>query len=98
MRRAPGTGSLKRRKGVFWLRYPHGGERIEESSGIRATCACGGCEERYPSDDPNHAKAIRALRAKTKVTDTPAFVAPSAAKVTFEDLCALLKADYARKG
>ena len=87
MKREHGTGSLRVRGGVYWLRYRHGGKRVEESSGV--------------SDDGTQearAKALKALRAKCKVADTPAFVPPAAAKVTFEDLCALLKADYARKG
>jgi hypothetical protein len=37
------------------------------------------------------------LRRRGGVADTPAFIPPSATKVTFETLCALLKADYARK-
>ena len=87
MRREAGTGSLKVRKGVFWLRYRHGRKRFEESSGIRDD----GTEQARTA-------ALKKLRAKCKVADTPAFIAPAAEKVTFEDLCALLKADYARKG
>jgi integrase len=87
MKRECGTGSLKVRKGVYWLRYRHRGKRVEESSGIR-----------NDGTPEAHAKALKALRSKCKVADTPVFVAPAAAKVTFEDLCTLLKADYQRKG
>ena len=46
---------------------------------------------------PTRTRALKILRAKVKVADTPAFVAPSAAKLTFEDLWDLLVADYRRK-
>ena len=98
MKRERGTGSLRVRGGVFWLRYYHHGKRVEESSGIRRTCECTGREARCLSDAPNHGAALKKLRAQCKVADTPSFVAPSASKVTFEELCALLKVDYARKG
>jgi integrase len=87
MKRERGTGSLKVRKGVFWLRYRHAGTRVEESSGIR--------------DDGTPAarnRALAALRAKCKRADTPQFIAPSATRVRFEDLADLLRRDYARRG
>jgi len=86
MKRERGTGSLKVRKGIFWLRYYHAGKRVEESSGIR--------------DDGTPAarnKALAALRAKCKVADTPQFVAPRALRLRFEDLADLLRRNYARR-
>lgn len=86
MKRERGTGSLKVRGGVFWLRYRHAGKRIEESSGIR-------------DDGTEKARnqALAKLRAKTKVADTPLFVEPSIRKLTFEQLADLLRRDYARR-
>src|SRR5262245_37954668 len=84
-KRERGSGSLRLRGGIFWLRYRHAGERVEESSGIR--------------DDGTEAArnaALRLLRQKTKVADTPAFVPPAATKLMFEHLCEMLRADYRR--
>jgi len=85
-KRERGSGSLKLRGGIFWLRYQHAGTRVEESSGIRDD-----------GTETARSAALRLLRKKTKLADTPAFVPPAAAKLTFEHLCEMLRADYRRK-
>jgi integrase len=44
------------------------------------------------------AKAAKVLREKLRTADTPRFVAPAAERVTFEDLCQLIRQDYVEKG
>jgi integrase len=87
MKRERGAGSVRVRKGIFWLRYYHAGARVEESSGIR--------DDGTPAA---HTQALKALRAKAKTADTPQFVPPSAQRVKFEDLAELLRRDYAEQG
>src|SRR5262245_37367583 len=96
MRRERGTGSLKNRGGVWWLRYQHSGERIEESSKLRRTCECTGKETQCR--DSNHAAALKLLRQKTKTANTPSFVPPSATKTTMARLRTILEADYNELG
>jgi integrase len=79
--RERGTGSLRLRGTIWWLRYFHNGKLVEESS--------------KTSDE---AEARKLLRKKLKAADTVLFVAPSAQKVTFEDLCDLLRRARTRKG
>ena len=86
-KRKRGSGSLRVRGGVFWLRYHHRGERVEESSGVRDD---GTAEARN--------KALNKLRQKTKTADTEAHVPPSALRLTFEELMEMVRADYAEKG
>jgi len=79
--RERGSGSLRLRGRIWWLRYFHQGKLVEESS--------------KTSDE---AEARKLLRQKLKKADTVLFVAPQAERVTFEDLCDLIRRDYARKG
>ena len=79
--RERGTGSIRLRGTIWWLRYFHNGKLVEESS---------------KTSDPELAKKL--LRKKLKAADTVLFVAPSAQKVTFEDLCDLLRSARTRKG
>jgi integrase len=53
-------------------------------------------EESSKTSDEKQAK--NRLRERLKKADTPLHVAPSAQKVTFEDLVDLVQRDYARKG
>jgi integrase len=80
MRRERGTGSLRLRGTIWWLRYFHHGKLVEESS--------------HTSDER---EAKKLLRKKLKAADTPLYVAPSAQRVTYEDLADLVRRDYARK-
>ncbi len=43
-------------------------------------------------------KARKVLRDKLRTAGTPQFVAPAAERVTFEDLCELIRRDYVEKG
>jgi integrase len=81
MKRERGTGSLRLRGTIWWMRYFHNGKVVEEST---------------KTSDEKEAK--KRLRNKLKAADTVLFVAPSAQKVTFEDLCDLLRRNHARKG
>jgi integrase len=53
-------------------------------------------EESTGTGDEQKANTI--LRAKLKKADTPQFIDPSTRRLTFEDLCELLRRDYARRG
>jgi integrase len=53
-------------------------------------------EESSKTSDEQLARKL--LRRKLKAADTVLFVAPQAERVTFEDLCDLIRRDYARKG
>jgi integrase len=79
--RERGTGSIRLRGKIWWLRYFHNGKLVEESA---------------HTGDENEAK--KRLRNKLKAADTPLYVAPSAQKLTFEDLCDLLRRARTRKG
>jgi integrase len=79
--RERGSGSLRLRGTIWWLRYFHNGKLVEESS---------------KTSDEREAK--KRLRNKLKTADTPLYVAPTAQKVTFKDLCDLLRRNPARKG
>ena len=48
--------------------------------------------------ETDKAKAAKVLRTKLRTADTPQFIPPAAEKLRFEDLCDLLRRDYARKG
>src|SRR5262245_26662035 len=96
MRRERGSGSLKPRGSIWWLRYMHAAKRVEEPSKVRRTCECSGKETSWP--DVNHKMALKMLRQKVKVADTPAHVPPSATKMTLTGLRGLLEADYKEKG
>jgi integrase len=81
MKRERGTGSLRLRGSIWWIRYFHNGKLVEESS---------------KTSDEQQAKKL--LRRKLKAADTVLFVEPQARRVMFEDLCDLIRRDYARKG
>src|SRR5262249_61179281 len=81
-----------------WLRYYHDGVQVGESTKLRVTCGCTSSNVAPVPCDPNHKRAAKLLATRTAEARTPAFVAPAASRVRFDDLVALLKADYVAKG
>jgi integrase len=80
MKRERGTGSLRLRGSIWWLRFFHNGRLVEESS---------------KTSDEKQAKNL--LRERLKDADTERHEPPQARRVRFEDLCDLIRRDYARK-
>jgi integrase len=74
------TGSLCKRRRLWYARVHHGRRVVEVSA--------------HTTD---LAQARKVLRALLRTVDTPAYVPPSTAKVTFETLCTLLRRDYRKK-
>jgi integrase len=93
-----GSGSLTVRGTTWSLRYYHDGAQLGESARIPVTCGCTPGRVAATPCDRNHKRAARLLAMRTAEARTPAFVPPAASRVRFDDLVALLKADYARKG
>jgi hypothetical protein len=83
MTRPRGSGSLRLRTGLWFMRYYHHGRRVEESTGFRAT---------------ERAQAATMLRKKLKAADTDHFIDPTTRRLTFEDIAEGLRRDYARRG
>ena len=82
--RQRGMGSVYQRAGVYWIKYYAGGHPFRESTGLR---------------DKAGAKAAKdLLKKRLGEMGIGAFIGPAAEKVTFDELGALVSADYKANG
>lgn len=81
--RERGSGSLRRRGRMWWLRYWHRGKLIEEPAGRNET-----------GEPLTEAQARRKLRERLRTAGTPDFSGPAAERITFAELKAGIIRDY----